>query len=253
MLGNDDFSKWSGRFANIHFLPLTVEEFVSRAEDVVGFRVRESFHSKKVCDYRPVFGQMFSDMIANYDYWGHVDHDLFVGNVAEVLLPQCDGRDVISTHHVRIAGPLSVYKNQARVNQLWMKIFGYRDMLCDVERQYFCEEEHFTRVVHEATAAGSISSSFGVGHTVCDQSIFPVRYENGRILRERTLPGRVSENLRWALSSLPRSAVKYWPVPVEFIYFHFRLWKASRIEWDFDPHQVAGWRICGPSLVPILK
>ncbi len=252
VLGNDDFERWVGRFSNLHFLPLSVEQFVERAENVLGYRVRDSFHEKKVCDYRPIYGQIFSDLIAAYDYWGHVDHDLFVGNIGEVLLPYCDGRDVISTHHVRIAGPLSLYRNDYRVNQLWMKIANYREMLCDTERQYFCEEEHFARVVHDATAAGVVTSAFGVGNTVCDQADFKMRFESGRILRERALSQQVAESLRYVLHPLTRGAVKYWPVPLEFINFHFRLWKSSRISWNFDPYSVAGWQICEPALVPIV-
>lgn len=40
----------------------------------------------KFCDFKPAYGEIFSDYLKGYDYWGHCDVDLIWGGYANLLL-----------------------------------------------------------------------------------------------------------------------------------------------------------------------
>ena len=35
----------------------------------------------KLCDLRPLYGEIFSEELNGYDFWGHCDTDLIFGNI----------------------------------------------------------------------------------------------------------------------------------------------------------------------------
>lgn len=39
----------------------------------------------KFCDFRPAFGEIFSDYLVGYDYWGHCDVDLIWGDIRKFV------------------------------------------------------------------------------------------------------------------------------------------------------------------------
>lgn len=40
---------------------------------------------RKLCDYKGIFGYMFSEYISNYDFWGYCDCDLIFGDIRSFL------------------------------------------------------------------------------------------------------------------------------------------------------------------------
>lgn len=67
----------------------------------------------KLCDYRPAFGYIFADYIANFDFWGHTDSgDTLYGSLkkylADNLLNQYD--------KIHIFGHMTLYKNTEEAN-----------------------------------------------------------------------------------------------------------------------------------------
>lgn len=86
-------------------------------------------HSYKMCDYKPVFGYIFSDYIGGYDYWGHFDFtDAVLGDVKKLL------GDVLECEHDKIGflGHLSLYKNNEEVNTRFMLPTKTRRQLSEI-------------------------------------------------------------------------------------------------------------------------
>ena len=69
----------------------------------------------KFCDFKPAFGEIFSDYLKDYDYWGHCDVDLIWGNIRKFVT------DDILTSYKRIfsRGHCSIYENSLEVNALY--------------------------------------------------------------------------------------------------------------------------------------
>ena len=70
----------------------------------------------KLCDYKPAYGYIFSDLIKDYDFWGYCDLDLLWGNIRK-FLP--DG-EIIKYDKVGHLGHLALYQNAQEVNTIFM-------------------------------------------------------------------------------------------------------------------------------------
>ncbi|SEQ05967.1 DUF6625 family protein [Epilithonimonas lactis] len=69
----------------------------------------------KLCDYKPTYGYLFQEYIANYAYWGHSDVDIIFGDIDKFLEPLLnEGYDRVFPH-----GHFSVYKNNQDINSLF--------------------------------------------------------------------------------------------------------------------------------------
>ena len=69
----------------------------------------------KFCDFRPAFGEIFSDYLVGYDYWGHCDVDLIWGDIRKFVT------DDVLTKYKRIfsRGHCSIYENSSEVNAFY--------------------------------------------------------------------------------------------------------------------------------------
>ena len=89
----------------------------------------------KFCDFRPAFGEIFSDYLVGYDYWGHCDVDLIWGDIRKFVT------DDVLTKYKRIfsRGHCSIYENSSEVNAF------YRTLLacgCKIGKMYFKVKSH---------------------------------------------------------------------------------------------------------------
>lgn len=85
-------------------------------------------HSYKLCDYKPMFGEVFQEYIVNFNYWGYCDLDLIFGDFDSFLKENRffeEDYDRFSR-----AGHLTIYKNNERINSLYKtKIHKYNSFL----------------------------------------------------------------------------------------------------------------------------
>lgn len=66
----------------------------------------------KFCDYRPAYGEIFSDWLNGYDFWGHCDLDLIWGDIRHFVTKEVlDSYDRIYTR-----GHCCLYRNTPAVN-----------------------------------------------------------------------------------------------------------------------------------------
>ncbi len=91
----------------------------------------------KLCDFKPTYGEVFSEYLIDYDYWGYSDCDLFWGNIRRFI------SDKILDKYQRIytRGHCSVFRNTQKVNswyrtlpgkgcQDWKKVLSGQDSFC---------------------------------------------------------------------------------------------------------------------------
>lgn len=101
---------------NVHFVHMTMESVRERFENIVGFPIKLKV-PYKLCDFKPLFGQAFADIVASYEFWGHCDIDLLFGDIrkfiTDELLEQYD--------KVMDAGFFILYRNCEDMNNLYKK------------------------------------------------------------------------------------------------------------------------------------
>lgn len=108
---------------NVRIIPYTLSDFKKNADDKFGFGVTLDT-PYKLCDYKPTYGFLFEEYIADYPYWGYCDCDLIFGNLQKLLTPLLDeGYDKLFA-----AGHMTVFKNTFDNNRRFMKPFCGREL-----------------------------------------------------------------------------------------------------------------------------
>lgn len=67
----------------------------------------------KLCDYRPLYGEVFKEYVDGYDFWGYCDNDLIFGDIRHFLTD-----DILEkSDKVLSRGHLSLYRNTPYMNR----------------------------------------------------------------------------------------------------------------------------------------
>lgn len=69
---------------NIKFFHTSLKEIKSRIEKLVGFEVWLE-KPYKLCDFKPLYYDIFIDFTKGYDFWGYCDCDLIFGDIRSVI------------------------------------------------------------------------------------------------------------------------------------------------------------------------
>lgn len=72
----------------------------------------------KLCDYRPMFGEIFSEELAGFDFWGHCDFDVVFGRIRETL----PAAVFVEFDKVLIRGNFALYRNTEWMNSLFRHV-----------------------------------------------------------------------------------------------------------------------------------
>jgi len=72
----------------------------------------------KLCDYRPMFGEIFSEELAGFDFWGHCDFDVVFGRIREVL----PARAFVDFDKILIRGNFALYRNTDSINAVFRHV-----------------------------------------------------------------------------------------------------------------------------------
>lgn len=92
-----------------------------------------------LCDLRPLFGQMFADRYAGYDWWGWCDLDVVFGDLDRLLPPLLEKYDVISGEPYSLAGPFTILRNTPATTTLYRR-GDFQEVLSDPEYANFDED-----------------------------------------------------------------------------------------------------------------
>lgn len=101
--------------SNIYITHSTLEQCKVRIENAVGYSCcLEAPY--KLCDYRPSYGLVFADYLAEYDWWGFCDVDVILGDLRKFLT-----NDILQQYEkFSNLGHLMLFKNTTAVNKRFM-------------------------------------------------------------------------------------------------------------------------------------
>jgi hypothetical protein len=154
---------YQSKSANVEIVPMTFAEFDARVTQATGvitgnFLDAQDLPSKLVSDYYPAFGEIFSDLLTDCDYWSVTNWDVVFGRLDHFLsddrLAQCDLWSD-DCHHVNSL--FCLYKNTPRINALyrqvpdWQIMFGYHGYPL-----FGFDELHFDQVIRRLSDEGQI-------------------------------------------------------------------------------------------------
>jgi hypothetical protein len=132
--------------ANVHLVCINRTAFERLASEKLGHAMRLG-SPRKLCDYKPAYGRIFSDYLRQSDYWGHIDFDIIWGDITRFLWPAIEqGHEIISADGKRISGPCTIYKNTHQLRELFRNIPDVIGKL-NAPELFDLDEKDFDRLV----------------------------------------------------------------------------------------------------------
>lgn len=108
---------------NFKIFPMTFDECKARIEDRLGAHVCVN-GGRRLCDFKPMYGQIFEDLIREYGYWGFGDCDLVYGEAMNGFLQktiETGMYDAVSMQAEYLSGPTCFLRNNERMRMLYRK------------------------------------------------------------------------------------------------------------------------------------
>lgn len=117
-------------------LPLNVKIIYKEIEDInrlatqkLGFTT-DIQNGYKLCDFKPAYGFLFPDRFEGYDFWGHGDIDVIFGNIRHFVTDEVlDNHELINVRHDFISGYFLLFRNNEKINTLFMQSNDYQKVL----------------------------------------------------------------------------------------------------------------------------
>jgi hypothetical protein len=100
--------------SNYRVIKTNIDTVVDKVSDLLGTKIQLK-SNKKTCDLKASLGDIFSEYIMDYEYFGCYDIDTLFGDVEKYVQPLLGEYDIISvgdeTYHNRLSGPFLIMKN----------------------------------------------------------------------------------------------------------------------------------------------
>ncbi len=103
---------------NVKLIQKSVDDIKALASEKLGFTVNIEF-PYKFCDYKPAYGEIFSEYIKGYDFWGQSDIDIIYGDIRGFITDDMlNEYDFISVRHDYTTGCFALYRNNDLMNTI---------------------------------------------------------------------------------------------------------------------------------------
>lgn len=124
---------------NVIIISKSMQQIACLASKKLGFTVNID-QPYKLCDFKPAYGFIFSEIIEKYDFWGHGDLDVIYGNIRNFVTNEMLKEfDLISPRPDWVPGCFLLFKNSEKMNTLFMQSKDYRKVF--ESNQHFCFDE----------------------------------------------------------------------------------------------------------------
>ncbi|HGU9817261.1 TPA: DUF6625 family protein [Enterobacter chuandaensis] len=120
---------------NLYYIKKEFAQFKSQTQRHFDFKISLS-KPYKICDFKPLYGIIFSDILLKYDFWGHIDIDVILGNIRHFV----SDKTLLTCKKIYSHGHLTLYRNTPTVNHLYLKssdakMLSYKDVF---QTDYIC-------------------------------------------------------------------------------------------------------------------
>jgi len=148
-----DSKEIKGIPANVKVIYKTLEEVNILASNKLGFQTNIK-NGYKLCDIKPAYGFIFSDLIKGYDFWGQSDVDIILGDLMSFFdTTFLNSYDYVGVRHDFPTGFFFLFRNNDLMNTLFMRSKDYKKVFSD--EKHYCFDE-CNNVHSELTAGKSI-------------------------------------------------------------------------------------------------
>ena len=111
---DDDKSDLGELPSNVQLLYISLAGLKERFENAINQEINLE-RAYKLCDYKPIYGIAFKDILNGYDYWGHCDLDMLFGKLSDFISEE----DLLKNDRIGDVGAFTIYKNKEEMNHLF--------------------------------------------------------------------------------------------------------------------------------------
>lgn len=135
---------------NLRLIKTTLSDVSNLASNKLGFTVHIK-DAYKLCDFKPTYGVIFSEILNKYDFWAFGDIDVIYGNIRNFITTDLlENYDLISVRPDWIPGCFLLFRNNEKMNKLYTFSKDYQKVLTsDI---HYCFDE--TNFAHDAFTEG---------------------------------------------------------------------------------------------------
>jgi hypothetical protein len=135
-----DDESWTNKLpSNVKMIRKNIEAMNQLATKRLGFStdIREGY---KLCDFKPTYGLLFPEIVEGYDFWGHGDIDVIFGDIRYFMTDELlDNYELINVRHDFISGYFLLFRNNEKMNTLFMRSNDYKKVLSS--HVHYCFDE----------------------------------------------------------------------------------------------------------------
>ena len=143
----DDKGKFSYP-SNVHVFYMSFEELKNKIQSKYDFPI-ELPTPYRLCDYKVAYGDIFTDIIQNYDYWGFCDIDMFWGNIRNFITEN----RLLNYDRIGYLGHSTIFRNTPEINTLYKKELDgrlvYRDIFMTSGNVNCFFDEHYIGLIFD--------------------------------------------------------------------------------------------------------
>ena len=112
-------------------LGLTLQEVEALARRKLRVEIHLN-HPRRLCDLKPMYGKIFEDYLADYDYWGFGDCDLVYGRALDGIVTSAveKGFEVISLRKHWTTGSFCLLRNNETCRLLFSRADNWKEVAC---------------------------------------------------------------------------------------------------------------------------
>jgi len=136
---------------NVYFTYMTFNEATELFQKKFDFKIK-LLDPYKLTDFKPTYGEVFSDYVQDYDFWGFCDVDLIFGNIRKFIT-----KDILNNYDKILAnGHFVLLRNNILNNNIFRENINgkmkYKDVYSDKKHRGFDEygDEAFHSICKES-------------------------------------------------------------------------------------------------------
>lgn len=134
----------------------TLNEIKAIASVKLGFKVSIN-EPYKLCDFKPAYGLLFSEVVSCYEFWGHGDIDIIYGNIRNFITRKVlNKHELITARHDFLSGTFTLFKNTPKMNMLFMQSRDYKEVFSSPVHYCFDECNFLWKQIGELKQGESI-------------------------------------------------------------------------------------------------
>lgn len=132
-------------------IPTDLDEFRELVNKKLNININltsDNCKNRKISDFTPALGLIYSDYLKDYEYWGHTDIDIVMGRLDRYLTDEfLKPLDIFSDDLGTVNGAFSVYRNSDKVNNLFKRIEYWEEVLTTGDKLWAIDEHEMSDVV----------------------------------------------------------------------------------------------------------